>query len=285
MKKSLGMEDDPRLIANTCNYLGYMWVDHDLQRRGRRRPHQTRLEIEPDNGAYLDSLGWYYYQDEPVRPGDWGNCTQAVEKTKPEDPTVYEHLGDTYLKLNDTAKAVGLLAKGDRTSTRRTRTSRVDQEDRRCESAAVSCPRTAEGRRRWTPLRRVPLREGGSALRSRRGTLASHASGTLETSLLATGAADLLQDEPRVVPRGIRAAEPGDVRASTPGKPSRRRQTPPRPPPRSARASAPRQPARLSTSNCALPSSCPGAIWLMIIGHRAAMVSCVVAPPALLMSR
>ena len=105
LKKSLQMEDDPRQIANASNYLGFMWVDHDQNIEEGGDLIKKAIEIEPDNGAYLDSLGWYYYKtnhfDEAL-----GQLRQAVEKLKPEDAVVYEHLGDTYFKLNDTAQAI-----------------------------------------------------------------------------------------------------------------------------------------------------------------------------------
>ena len=66
------------------------------------------LEIEPENGAYLDSLGWIYY-----RKGDYvtalKNLLLAEEKLKEidsPDSVVYDHLGDTYLKLDNRVKAV-----------------------------------------------------------------------------------------------------------------------------------------------------------------------------------
>ncbi len=106
LKKSLVLEDDPRQIANASNYLGFMWVDHDQNIEEGGDLIKKAIEIEPDNGAYLDSLGWYYYKtnryDEAL-----AQLQQAVEKLKPEDAVVYEHLGDTYLKLNDSAKALG----------------------------------------------------------------------------------------------------------------------------------------------------------------------------------
>ena len=104
-KKSLGLEDDERRIALISNYLGYMWVDHNLNLEEGGDFIRRALQIDPDNGAYLDSLGWYYYRtshfDQAVT-----ELAKAVELTKPEDPSVYEHLGDTYLKLNDPGKAV-----------------------------------------------------------------------------------------------------------------------------------------------------------------------------------
>ena len=105
LQKSLGLEDDQERIALTSNYLGYMWVEHDQHLDEGGDLIKKALEIDPENGAYLDSLGWYYYKknqyDQAV-----AELQKAVEKFKPEDPVVYEHLGDAYLKLNETAKAV-----------------------------------------------------------------------------------------------------------------------------------------------------------------------------------
>ncbi len=106
LEKSLTMEDDPRQIANASNYLGFMWVDHDQNLEKGGDLIKKAVEIEPDNGAYLDSLGWYYYKTNQF-PDALTQLQLAIDKLKPEDAVVYEHLGDTYLKLNDTANAVG----------------------------------------------------------------------------------------------------------------------------------------------------------------------------------
>jgi tetratricopeptide (TPR) repeat protein len=55
------LEQDP-LDANALNYLGYMLAD-----RGDRLPEsieliQRALKIEPENPAYLDSLGWALFK-------------------------------------------------------------------------------------------------------------------------------------------------------------------------------------------------------------------------------
>ena len=108
LEKSLTMEDDPRQIANASNYLGFMWVDHDqnLERGGDLI--KKAVELEPDNGAYLDSLGWYYYKTSRF-PDALAQLQLAIEKLNPGDPVVYEHLGDTYLKLNDISNALGSI--------------------------------------------------------------------------------------------------------------------------------------------------------------------------------
>ena len=105
MKKSLNMDDNPQMIALTCNFLGYMWVDHNQNLEEAGDLIKRAVEIEPDNGMYVDSLGWYYYHTNHYDQA-LAQLSRAVDLIKPEDPTVLEHLGDTYLKLNDTAKAV-----------------------------------------------------------------------------------------------------------------------------------------------------------------------------------
>ena len=105
LKKSLELDDTPESIARTSNYLGYMWVDHGLNVEEAGDLIKRALEIEPDNGMYVDSLGWYYYHTNHFDQA-LTQLARAVDLIKPDDPTVLEHLGDTYLKLNDTAKAV-----------------------------------------------------------------------------------------------------------------------------------------------------------------------------------
>ena len=54
------------------------------------------LALEPDNGYFIDSLGWAYYQQgryvDALR-----ELRRAVAKAK-EDPVIFEHLGDAYAK-------------------------------------------------------------------------------------------------------------------------------------------------------------------------------------------
>ena len=108
LKKSLGLEDDAKRIALISNYLGYMWVDHNLNLEEGGDLIKRALEIDPDNGAYLDSLGWYYYRTNQFdKAAD--ELNKAIAATDPKDETVaevYGHLGDAYAKLNDKSKAL-----------------------------------------------------------------------------------------------------------------------------------------------------------------------------------
>jgi tetratricopeptide (TPR) repeat protein len=69
---------------------------------------QKALEFEPENGAYLDSLGWVYY-----RKGDYVSALknlllaeERLDEAGTPDAVVYDHLGDTYLKLDNKSKAL-----------------------------------------------------------------------------------------------------------------------------------------------------------------------------------
>jgi tetratricopeptide (TPR) repeat protein len=96
---------DPADAAQTYNYLGYMWADQGTHLDEAEDYIRRALAAEPDNGAYLDSLGWLHY-----RQGKYdqalGELLKALEALKEDDPTVFEHIGDTYAALKDTAKAL-----------------------------------------------------------------------------------------------------------------------------------------------------------------------------------
>jgi tetratricopeptide (TPR) repeat protein len=62
------------------------------------------LEYEPNNGAYLDSLGWVYY-----RLGRYEEAVRYLERAAEKvagDPVVHDHLGDAYAKLDRLAEAI-----------------------------------------------------------------------------------------------------------------------------------------------------------------------------------
>src|SRR5260370_4393629 len=59
LKKSI--ELDPSKAAQAYNYLGYMWGDRNQNLDDAGSMIKKALEIEPDNGAFLDSLGWVYF--------------------------------------------------------------------------------------------------------------------------------------------------------------------------------------------------------------------------------
>jgi len=86
---------DPQTAA-TLNYLGYMNADRGIKLDESLNYIKQALSFEPNNGAYLDSLGWVYF-----KLGKYDQAEEALNKAAlhmSSDPTVQEHLGDLYQK-------------------------------------------------------------------------------------------------------------------------------------------------------------------------------------------
>jgi Flp pilus assembly protein TadD len=89
------IEIDPK-HAEAYNYVGYMYAE-----RGENLDEAVdligkALALEPENGYFIDSLGWAYYQQGRY-PEALHELKRAVQRAK-EDPVIFEHLGDAYLK-------------------------------------------------------------------------------------------------------------------------------------------------------------------------------------------
>ena len=89
--------------AAALNYLGYSLADRNTRLEEALVLIERALDLDPWNGAYLDSLGWVYY-----RMGRYEEAVEPLEQAAreyPRDPTVLEHLGDVYDRLGDEAEA------------------------------------------------------------------------------------------------------------------------------------------------------------------------------------
>jgi tetratricopeptide (TPR) repeat protein len=82
--------------AMTLNYLGYMLADKNQRLAEALKLIRKAVELEPMNGAYLDSLGWVYFKMGEYEMAE-ENLRQAVDRDQ-TDPTVHDHLGDLYEK-------------------------------------------------------------------------------------------------------------------------------------------------------------------------------------------
>jgi tetratricopeptide (TPR) repeat protein len=87
---------DP-LNASAANYLGYMLADQGVRLEESVRYIQKALELEPNNGAYLDSLGWAYYKMDRCDLAE--PPLKEAARLMSDDPTIHEHLGRLYLRM------------------------------------------------------------------------------------------------------------------------------------------------------------------------------------------
>jgi tetratricopeptide (TPR) repeat protein len=94
---------DPENAA-ALNYLGYMLAD-----RGERLDESVgylkkALEIEPDNGSYLDSIGWAYFKQNKLDLAE-ANLRRAAEQLK-TNSVIQSHFGEVLFKVGRYDQAI-----------------------------------------------------------------------------------------------------------------------------------------------------------------------------------
>jgi tetratricopeptide (TPR) repeat protein len=103
LRKSIAL--DPANSAEACNYIGYMWADHNMNLDEAEMMIKRALESESNNASYLDSLGWVEFRKGKFEQA-LTDLLHAAKAAEHDDPVVFEHIGDTYLKLNRIPQAV-----------------------------------------------------------------------------------------------------------------------------------------------------------------------------------
>ena len=83
--------------ADALNYLAYLWANQGIRLSEALRHIQAALALDPENAAYLDTLGWVYYQQ--------GRYTEALDlleqadRLRPGDSEILDHIQKTRDKL------------------------------------------------------------------------------------------------------------------------------------------------------------------------------------------
>jgi Tfp pilus assembly protein PilF len=96
-------EDPDNISVN--NDLGYLYADQNKNLEKAEKMIRKAITAEPENAAYLDSMGWVLY-----RLGKYAEAATYLEKAVKlptgSDGTIWDHLGDCYLKLDKKDKTV-----------------------------------------------------------------------------------------------------------------------------------------------------------------------------------
>ncbi|NHT79041.1 tetratricopeptide repeat protein [Rhizobiaceae bacterium CRRU44] len=100
-KKALELNpDQPQVL----NYLGYSWVDKNINLDEGLNMIRRAVELKPDDGYIVDSLGWAYF-----RLGQFDEAVAELERAAElmaGDPTINDHLGDAYWRVGRKLEAV-----------------------------------------------------------------------------------------------------------------------------------------------------------------------------------
>lgn len=99
LKKALELKSD---YPEALNYLGYLYTEENRDLDQAEAMIKKALEVDPDNGAYIDSLGWLYF-----KKGKFKEAIKELERAASllQDPVIYDHLGEAFLKTNEVEKA------------------------------------------------------------------------------------------------------------------------------------------------------------------------------------
>jgi len=93
-KKALELfPDHPQVL----NYLGYSWVDMNMNLEEGMELIRKAVELRPSDGYIVDSLGWAYY-----RLGQYDEAVTHLERAvslRPDDAVLNDHLGDCYWRV------------------------------------------------------------------------------------------------------------------------------------------------------------------------------------------
>ena len=79
------------------NYLGYSWIDMNMNLDQGLEMIRTAVRLQPNSGAYVDSLGWAFY-----RLGRFDEAVTELERAlslETSDPVIHDHLGDAYWRV------------------------------------------------------------------------------------------------------------------------------------------------------------------------------------------
>lgn len=85
--------DQPQAL----NYLGYSWVDMNINLDEGLQMIQRAVELRPSDGYIVDSLGWAFY-----RLDRFEDAVRELERAvglMPADPVLNDHLGDAYWRV------------------------------------------------------------------------------------------------------------------------------------------------------------------------------------------
>jgi tetratricopeptide (TPR) repeat protein len=92
--------------AAALNYLGYTLAEMGIQLDEAEQLILNALKLQPDDGYYIDSLGWVYFQK-----GQYDKAVLELERAVElvsEDATILEHLGDAYERVGKLRRALDL---------------------------------------------------------------------------------------------------------------------------------------------------------------------------------
>ncbi len=99
--------DDPSRAAGTLNYLGYMWLERGEHLDQSEQFIRKANDLEPDNPAYVDSLGWVLFKRGKFAESlaELQRAESLMKEITAEDAEILDHIAQAHDRLKQRAKA------------------------------------------------------------------------------------------------------------------------------------------------------------------------------------
>ncbi len=104
LKRVIPLYENDREDPSLANLYGYLLAEKGEKLDFAETLLGKALGREPENGYFLDSLGWIRYKQGRFREA-LGIFLRAVQRAG-DDAVIWDHLGDTYRKLDEPTKAL-----------------------------------------------------------------------------------------------------------------------------------------------------------------------------------
>ena len=102
-----------QFTATTYNYLGYMWIENDMNVDEAGELIKTAADLDPESEAIADSLGWFYF-----KKGDFEKARDELLRAEElmgepgkDEAEILDHIGQVFHKLGERDKALEYLGK------------------------------------------------------------------------------------------------------------------------------------------------------------------------------
>ncbi len=102
-----------QFTATTYNYLGYMWLENDMNLDEAGELIKTAADLDPESEAIADSLGWFYF-----KKGDYEKARDELLRAEElmgepgeDEAEILDHIGQVFHKLGEREKALEYLEK------------------------------------------------------------------------------------------------------------------------------------------------------------------------------
>jgi tetratricopeptide (TPR) repeat protein len=103
-RKALAIDPSSPMYPTVLNDFGYMLADRGINLPEALTLIKKAVELDPQNGAFLDSLGWVYFKLGQYGPAE-ENLRKAIDRQS-TDPSLHDHLGEIYEKTGRLKLAV-----------------------------------------------------------------------------------------------------------------------------------------------------------------------------------